>query len=132
MKAHETLPFYLQIYMKYESIEILYLYLEKLWWFTFEKTVWVSTNLWLYKQRWTICHELGHYINKDEKNIVWAPFWKQYEEKRADKFAMEILLPVDTILEEWEYYEWDLCKLECVFWVDREIIEKRIKQIFKI
>lgn len=132
MLPHDTLPSKLHFFLVWSSINILYLDLEELWGFTYYKTIGVSKKINFYRQRWTIAHEIWHIVYWDPAVPIWVPHWKCYQENRADLFAVNILLPMDPLLEEWERYEWDLNKLEVVFWVEKCIIEKRLKQFFKI
>ena len=129
MLAHETLPTELQNIIKYEDLSISYLYLFNIQWFLYKRNIWVNTNLNLFTSRFILCHEIWHYIAWDKKDLIWVPFWKNPNEKQADNFAMEILLPEDELLEACETYERDLNILEKVFWVEKELIEKRIKKL---
>lgn len=132
MKAIETLPIPVQNIIKNEELTVNYLYLFTIQWFLYKKNIWVNINLNLYKKRFVIAHEVWHYINWNYQTLVWVPFWKNPNEKLADTFAIEILLPEDELLEACETYEWDLSILETIFWVERDIIEKRIKKLLWI
>jgi Zn-dependent peptidase ImmA (M78 family) len=132
MLVHETLPTEIQNIIKYEDLSISYLYLFNIQWFLYKRNIWVNTNLNLYKARFIISHEIGHYIHWDCQNLIWVPFWKNLNEKKADNFALEILLPEDKLLEAGETYEWDLTVLEKVFWVEKELIEKRVKKLLNL
>ncbi len=74
---------------------------------------------------------MWHYTNGDKQTLVGVKFWHSEQEKKADLYAMDMLLPIDDVREMWEYYEWDLNKLEVHFWVERCYIEKRIKEYEK-
>lgn len=130
MQPHNTLPLIARRIIKNNHIEVFYLYLVWLWGFTYKNNIGVNSRLNLYRQRWTIAHELWHFIKWHSQTPVWVAFWKSLQEKDADQFAMEVLLPKKDLMSACEDYEWDLNKLEIVFWVERDIIEKRIKQIF--
>lgn len=133
MKPHETLPTQLSWYIKKENLTISYLNLNNTLGFLYMKNIWINKNIHLYKARFTIAHETGHYFygHQNRSYLFWKLF-KSYDEKQADNFAMISLLPKKLLLEEYERYEWDLTILEKVFWVEMQIIEKRIKQIFNL
>ncbi len=132
MQPHETLPIKLSLYIKNESLKISYLNLKNTLGFLYQKEIWVNKNITFYKARFTIAHETGHYFygHQNKSYLFWKLF-KSYDEKQADNFAMISLLPKKLLLEEYERYEWDLSILEKVFWVEMQVIEKRIKQIFQ-
>lgn len=127
--AHETLPTKIKTYIKKEDIAIFYLNLKNILGFLYTKNIWINENINLYKQRFAICHELWHYYYQDDLEKFWKSHWKSPEEKRADEYAMNILLPKKDLLEEFEKFEWDLTILEKIFWVESKIIEKRLKNI---
>lgn len=131
MKIHETLPNWIQYFIKSEKINIFYLNLQNLLWMLCNKNIWVNTKLNLYKKRFIICHELWHYIFGWDLDFVWVPHWKNPYEKIADEFALDILLPREKLLEEFKNYEWDLYILEKIFWVEKSLIEKRILNLMK-
>lgn len=130
MQPHETLPSKLSNYIKNESLQISYLNLKDTLGFLYMKNIWINKNIHLYKARFTIAHETGHYFygHQNRSYLFWKLF-KSYDEKQADHFAMISLLPQKLLLEEYERYEWDLSILEKVFWVEMHLIEKRLKQI---
>lgn len=132
MQPHETLPTQLSWYIKKENLKITYLDLNDTLGFLYIKNIWVNKNITFYKARFTIAHETWHYFywHQNRSYLVWKLF-KNYDEKKADDFAMKSLLPKNKLLEEWEKYQWDLSILEKVFWVEMQVIEKRIRQIFQ-
>lgn len=132
MLPHETLPLKIRLLIAEENLKILYIYLYGVQWFIFQKTIGVSTKNSFLKSRFVVLHEIGHYIHWDTEPLAGVPFWKSYIEKRADQFALEVLLPQDELLDKFEWFEWDLSILEVYFWVEKAMIEKRIKQIFNI
>lgn len=131
MQPHETLPTQLSWYIKKEKLKITYLDLNDTLGFLYIKNIWVNKNITFYKARFTIAHETGHYFydHQNRSYLVWKLF-KNYDEKKADDFAMKSLLPKNRVLEEWEKYNRDLTILEKVFWVEMQVIEKRIRQLF--
>lgn len=99
--------------------------------FLVKKHIWINKHVNFYRQRYTCCHEIGHYVNGDLHDLPWIPHWKSEAEKKADEYAIACLLPDDRLLDEYEYYEGDLCCLEKVFWVERDVIYKRLSEIKK-
>lgn len=132
MLPHESLPTKLSLYIKNESLKINYLNLKDTLGFLYKREIWVNKNITFYQARFTIAHETGHYFywHQNRSYLFWKLF-KNYDEKQADDFAMKSLLPKNKLLEEWEKYQWDLTILEKVFWIEMQVIEKRIKQIFQ-
>jgi len=131
MQAHDTLPQKLKSYLKNEQISVSYLDLKESFWFLYKENIWVNKSIHFYKKRFTIAHELWHhfYGHQNRSYLFWK-FFKNYDEKKADEFALQSLLPKSKLLEEAERYNWDLTILEKVFWVEMFLIEKRIKQLF--
>jgi len=125
---HDLLPAPIQHIIKNEKLKISYLNLVNVHWFLYKKHIWINKNLNIYKIRFAIAHEIGHYMNWDSFSI---PFFNKISERNADNFAITVLLPEDKLLEEYENHWGDLNILEKVFWVEMNIIEKRLKQIFQ-
>ncbi len=130
MNAHETLPTRLKSYIRQEKIHISYLNLKNVLGFLYIKNIGINKNMNLYKIRFAIAHETGHYFygHQNRSYLLWK-FFKNYDEKKADEYAIENLLPEKELLEEFEKYEWDLCVLEKIFWVEMEIIGKFLTKI---
>lgn len=122
----QTLPRGIQEIIKEEKIYIKFLTLFSIDWFLIQKIIWINKNNHFYRKRFTICHELWHYINWDSYDLPWVPYWKNESEKKADDFAIKFLLPEKDLLEEYNRNEWDLCILEKIFWVEKEIIYKKL------
>jgi Zn-dependent peptidase ImmA (M78 family) len=81
-----------------------------------------------YQKRFTICHEIWHYYYWDIDSTAHHPD----KEKRSDNFAIDVLIPAEELIEQHKKYGKNLKILEKIFWVERKIIEERIKQIFNI
>ena len=69
-----------------------------------DKIIFVNSNDILARRRFTVAHELGHYIchmNSDEKDKVIISYrgLRNNEEREADKFAAELLMPEDNLLK---------------------------------
>ncbi len=98
-------------------------------WAVYYEVIAINKKLNFYKTRWTLAHELWHFFDTQEKNPI-APYLSRYkQEKFADNFAMSQLLPAKELEEKVKIYGWSLSELEVYFWVEKEIIEKRIKQL---
>ena len=97
-------------------------------WFIFKRLIGINKHVNLYKKRFTCCHEIWHYVKGHLHDAPWVPHWKSQNEKEADQYAMNALMPKKQLLEELEYYEGDLSMLEKVFGVESSVIEKRLSQ----
>ncbi len=129
MNTHDTLPTILKSYIKRENISISYLNLKNVLGFLYIKNIGINKNVNFYKKRFAIAHETGHYFYWDNMTLPWVAHWKSPEEKRADDFALKVLLPKKRLLEEFVHFDWDLTILEKIFGVEMILIEKRLKQI---
>ena len=125
----ETLPLTIQSIMKVNRLKVKLLPLFSIHWFLIKKFIGINKHDNIYKQRFTCCHELGHYVKGDLHDLPWIPHFKSNSEKKADEYAMAALIPDERLLEEWEYYQWDCSMLEKVFWVEMWRIEKRLSEL---
>ena len=95
-----------------------------------EKNIWVNKNLSLEKQRFALAHELCHFL----LNEKWAStgFFSSCDirEKRADKFATNLLLPTIAFVENWEKFK-NIPTLSEIFVVPEKVIEFKIKTLLK-
>lgn len=74
-----------------------------------ESNIYVNAANPIVRQRFTIAHEIGHYvlhndmISKQEGNIFYRDqiHSKQPIETQANRFAAALLLPKDKILQDW-------------------------------
>lgn len=91
----------------------------------------INKNLTPEEKRFTIAHELGHFIDGE----LWASTElfssTDPKEKIADQFAMDILCPTYKVKELWEEYE-NIPTLAQTFLVSNNVIEKKLKQIYKL
>lgn len=133
MIPHETLPNEIKQIIKEENLKIYYLSIASLWMlgFLYNKRIAIEENLTLYQKRFCILHEVGHYVCKHLFNQNVFYLWKWFEEKQADQYAIDTLLPVEDLLKEWERYGRDIGMLETIFWVEKDVVKTRLKQIFK-
>ena len=104
--------------------EINWLYTRKKW----KDIIFLSKNLKENIKRFTLAHEFCHFLLWER----WLSlnFWysKTFIEKRADDFAMQLLLPKKTIIEAINEY-WNIPTLVEIFWVSEEVIKKRIQEL---
>ena len=93
-------------------------------------TITINSNLSLQEQRFTIAHELGHYVDWE----IWASTGifacTDFKEKRADQFAMDILCPTEQLKQLREEYENIPTIAQCLL-VPESIVIKKLKIIFK-
>lgn len=129
MNITSTLPYSISSKIKENRISIYEIKLNSYKGFIYKKDIAINKKLNFYKKRFTIAHELGHFFDTQEKNEV-APYLSRYkQEKFADNFAMQELLPASELEEKVKIYNWTLEELQSYFWVEKEIIEKRILQL---
>lgn len=94
-------------------------------WITLWDRIGINSNLPKDKQRYTIAHELCHYILK-EKWISEGEFFSIEErESRADEFAMIILLPANPLIEVWKRNS-NIDYLAELFCVPKDIVRNRL------
>jgi Zn-dependent peptidase ImmA (M78 family) len=89
------------------------------------KHIAINKDISWYEKRFTLCHEFSHYF-------LWhcPTHASKFQEKEADNFAITLLVPDHELIEELEKYEGDTTMLEKVFWIPREILQKRILEIY--
>jgi len=94
------------------------------------KHIAVNKSLCIAEQRFVIAHELWHFLDGE----IWASTelfsTTDPKEKIADQFAMDLLCPTFKVRELWEKYE-NIPTLSQIFLVSNEVIEKKLKQVYK-
>jgi len=80
------------------------------------------------RQRFTIAHELGHYIlGHDSSKIVDDTFDKDNDKERAaNKFAGELLIPYDFLKKDIEESEHDIPSLAKKYQVSEQAMSVRL------
>lgn len=107
-------------------LEIDYIDFEKINWIIIWNRIWINKNISKEKQRFTLAHEFCHFL----LNEKWASRWPfasvEFREKRADTFAMNLLLPEKALKEAYNNYQ-NLPTLANMFWVPYKVLEKRLQ-----
>lgn len=111
-------------------LNIEYFSFEKINWIFSWKTIVINNNLSLAEQRFTIAHELWHYINWEVWTSIGIFACTDFKEKNADNFAMDILCPTEQVKDLWEEYENIPTIAQCLL-VPESIVIKKLKLIFK-
>lgn len=130
---------FLDIYSNYEYINITeivmnlwltinYIDFEKINWIIIWNKIWINKNISKAKQRFTLAHELAHYLLKEKWVSSWMFACKDYREKRADDFAMRLLLPKKALLYAYKDFQ-NLPTLAEIFQVPCEVVEKRLNSL---
>ncbi len=92
-------------------------------------TIVINSSLNLAEQRFTLAHELWHYIDWE----IWASSGifacKELKEKKADEFAMNLLCPTKQFKELWEEYQNVPTVAQCLA-VPESLIFKKLKHIY--
>lgn len=77
--------------------------------------IYVDENLPEHEQSFVCAHELGHMLMHRKTNAVFMDtrtyFKSSQYEIEADKFAVELLIPNEVILENWKYTTSQLARL---------------------
>jgi len=114
--------------VKNEWVKIHTMDLWKIDWVLYENNIWVNSKLDLFKQRFVIAHEFCHFLLWEKWFSRWIFHSKDPKEKRADEFAMNLLLPKRALLKAYEEYQNIPCLVN-IFWVPSEVIEKKLNLI---
>ena len=103
------------------------------------KSIGVNKNHSSTRQRFTIAHEIGHYINghtyydesgdmyKDEGFDFRNPFHLQ--EKEANMFAAELLVPKDFLKKDLDEFGLDIAKLTELYQVSAQMMWIRLTSL---
>lgn len=118
--------------IKEQWIILEFLELNKIHWLCFEGEKWwyiaVNINLDYPMQRFIMAHELAHALLWEKEFEPMLLSSSDTKEKRADNFAMAILIPENSLKEE-ACYCCDVSSLSKLFWVPKNIMKERIKKI---
>lgn len=100
------------------------------------KTIGINSNHSISSQRYTIAHELGHYLNghqhydnphiNDETRFFDAHF---QQEKEADLFAAELLMPKDFLIKDLTEIGLDIEKLTKKYQVSEQAMWIRLTSL---
>lgn len=92
------------------------------------KLILLNYNLEYDEERFVLAHEIGHSVMHPDTN---TNFWERYTflstqrlEIEANKFAIELLIPNEVILENWRYTTSQLARLTGY---SEELIKLRLK-----
>ena len=103
------------------------------------KSIGVNENHSESRQRFTIAHEIGHYINghtfydkngkiyKDESFDFCNPLHQQ--EKEANMFAAELLVPKEFIIKDLNKFGLDIAKLTELYQVSEQMMWIRLTSL---
>lgn len=82
------------------------------------------------RQRFTIAHELGHFLSgHDDLKIVEDGFDKNtVKEKEANSFASELLMPKDLLVEDMKSKKYDIPSLAKRYMVSEQALSIRLLQ----
>ncbi len=97
-------------------------------WMLFENYIWIQKNMRKEQKRFVVAHEFCHFLLNERSFSVWIYHSTSFSEKRADKFATDILLPKKAVLEKYEEYE-DITTLAQIFWVPIKVVEMRLNHL---
>lgn len=88
----------------------------------------VNANHPKVRQRFTIAHELGHYImGHDQKTVLDNSFDKKTDnEKEANKFASELLMPIDFLKNDLDKENYNIPSLAKKYEVSEQAMSIRL------
>lgn len=88
----------------------------------------VNENHAISRQRFTIAHELGHYVlGHDEHKILDDTFDKNSDkEKEANIFAAELLMPYEMLKQDLNAQAWDIPRLSKRYGVSEQAMSIRL------
>lgn len=111
-------------------IKVDFINFEKINWIILWDRIWINENLSIEKQRFTLAHELCHYILWEKWASIWMMWAIEYREKRADYFAMNLLLPNKALIAAYNEFE-NTPTIASMFWVPVKIVEKKLESLIK-
>ena len=87
------------------------------------KQIFINYNLPYHVRKFVLSHEIGHSIMHPNDNTMFLQntfFSTEKPEIEANKFAIELVMPDEDVMEHWEYtiYEWAM-----VYGLPPEVIE---------
>lgn len=96
-----------------------------------EMLIGINSNHHPNRQRFTIAHELGHYIlGHDDLKIIDDTFDKNTDkEKEANKFAAELLIPEYFLKKDIKEKSWDIPSLSQRYKVSEQVMTIRIMNL---
>ncbi len=87
----------------------------------------VDKKLDPYKRQWVLGHELWHIQDGTVDS-----FFSMISERRANKYALDTLIPDEKLKEAMEYY-WENCEfMNQLFWVSVETMQKKCDSLQNI
>lgn len=128
--ADKTLPSWLCEYIENEELKIEYENFDNVMWILIWKNISIKEKMHIYKQRFTIAHEVWHYYHWSTFAIDFFNFPNNPFEKEADEYAINQLVDTEDLKKKVKE-NWSLDYLENHFWVPKEEILKKIRKIFK-
>ncbi len=97
------------------------------------RVIGVNSDDPVYLQRYTACHELGHFVNGhshipndfiDDDTKYYSSHFQQ--EREADAFAAEILMPKDFLIKDLIEIKLDVPKLAALYQVSEKAMQLRL------
>lgn len=102
-----------------------YMYLKR------NKCIWINENLDDNEKLFVMAHELGHAILHPRQNCYFIKhktlLLNSKTEQEPNTFAINLLIPEDTLLEYLKYGEYTIDQLSRLFGYKKELIELRLK-----
>ena len=97
-------------------------------WMLYQNFIWVKKGICEKTKRFIIAHEFCHFLLKEKSFSTWIYHSLDFKEKRADKFATDILLPKNALLDEYKNFE-NIPTLSDIFCVPGKVIDMSLKNL---
>lgn len=91
-----------------------------------EAVIWLRSEDLLTRQRWTLAHEIGHLLLHHPGPIFRdATFAGSVEETEANKYAANLLMPLQWVQSYLSVYSWDVVRVASIFQVSPQATRAR-------
>lgn len=92
-----------------------------------KKLIFINETDSLYRQRFTIAHEIGHHVLYDGDHVDYRTEsnWSE-EERNSDEFAACLLMPKEKFLQQYKNYDGNTFLLSRYFGVSEPAVGVRI------
>lgn len=93
-----------------------------------EFTVFVPWNTSMVRDRFTIAHEIGHYVlhyDGSGRSVAFQRYGRSRQESEANAFAGALLMPGNAFEKAWQEVDGDIASVAKLFQVSRSAAEVR-------
>ena len=96
-----------------------------------ENCIYVNSADNNYRKKFTIAHELGHYLLHKDDDILhrYSGYSLDPKELEANHFAASLIMPEKDFCQAWEMFNYDITKVAVLFNVSRAAAAFRVDYI---